>query len=344
MTRRHILALTGGGLLSRIIAAPLPDAGGRKIYQVDRLIEENFSDRGSADCRLEVRKYSACATVTLFSIRLVSRTSVGSGYAVVEESKTPGGNAFSIQFGAGSYPERARGLNRLGFVQEAIVEKQPGEPIQCAWLAFMTNSQEKSLEQAKKALETSDSWIGYSASQGYGQRGRFASRVERLQFPASYTWRDADQLIDRVRGAMTLGTSEEQTPTPSTGKPATFLYQIRRAMSDEAARTTSCLVFNNKQFRLDAEKERDGQATSHFVQKGLIQPSGHVIRMNAALVEKRTGEKSSFRLWYEAGAGHAPPLRFEYQARSFLRLTFEADANAPAPAIRFALKASKENT
>jgi len=70
--------------------------------------------------------------------------------------------------------------------------------------------------------------------------------------------------------------------------------------------------------------------------------SGAVIRMNARLTEKETGEKTPFRMWYQAGAERTPPLRFEYQAKSFLRLTFEADPNAMTPPIQFAFKASRE--
>ena len=67
-----------------------------------------------------------------------------------------------------------------------------------------------------------------------------------------------------------------------------------------------------------------------------------MIRLNATITEQRTGVKTSFRLWYEAGSALSLPLRFEYQAKSFLRLTFEADAKAGAPPIRFAFK-PKEN-
>ena len=140
ITRRQILALSGGGLLSKLFGA---------TFEVDRLLGVD-----APGARLEIRKYTASATVMLFSIPLVSRASVGSGYAVTEEA----GRTISIQFGAGSYPESARGLNRVGFIQEAVVEEKPGVPSECAWLAFMTTSQEKNLDQAKKALEASRLW------------------------------------------------------------------------------------------------------------------------------------------------------------------------------------------
>jgi hypothetical protein len=117
---------------------------------------------------------------------------------------------------------------------------------------------------------------------------------------------------------------------------------VRRALIDARPHTTGCLVFNGKQFQLDAQKEKDTEATTHFSARQLLPPSGCVMRMNATLTEKRTGERTPFRLWYEAGAEQKPPLRSEYQAKSFLRLTFEADAKADTPAIEFAFKTSKE--
>ena len=67
------------------------------------------------------------------------------------------------------------------------------------------------------------------------------------------------------------------------------------------------------------------------------------MRINALLTEKKTGIKTPFRVWHEAGAEQSLPLRFEYQARPFLRLTFESDPKAETPPIRFAFKSSKEN-
>jgi len=336
ITRRYILGLMGSDLLSRVFAATVPAMRGQVAFDVDRLLESS-RERGHADCRAGYRKYIASATVMLFSIPLVSRSGVGSGYAVVEEAGSGAGHTLSIQFGAGSYPERARGLNRLGFIQEAVVEERPGEPAECAWLAFMTTSKEASLDQAKKALYASGAVVPYSASQGVGRYGRFASRVDRLEFPSRYTWRDISQLVENARGAMAAGAGAEQQQSGSE-KPATFLYQVRRAMLDRKPRTASDLVFNAKQFRLETQKADDAAATALFTEKQLVPSAGRVMRMDDLLTEERTSVKTPFRLWYTKGAEQSPPLRFEYQAKSFLRLTFEAAAAADTPAIRLAFK------
>jgi hypothetical protein len=331
-TRRRILGLIGGSLLARAFAASLPGTGERNTFDIDRLLSANsrIDSPGVEVRKAEVRKYAANATVTLFSIPLVSKASVGSGYAVVEEW----GRTVSIQFGAGSYPDSARGLNRLGFIQEAIIEERPGCPAECAWLAFMTTSQEKNLEQAKNAIDrsgaapsaTHDAMVTYSASQGYGHKGLFTSRVDRLEFPSRYTWRDVTTLVGKAREAMSNGAGEQhEVPAPGAEQPGTFLYMVRRAMLDPRPSATSCLVFNKKRFQLDTHKEPDPSATAYFLAKNRVPPSTGVVRMNAMLTEKTTGEKTPFRLWYQAGAEQVPPLRFEYQAKSFLGLTFEED-------------------
>lgn len=345
--RRQILAFAAG-LLPKAFGGTIPGAVRRPGFDVNRLLDACWPEHGYRSSRPEIRKYVASATVMLFSFPLVSKKGVGSGYAVFEEaapvsSSTSGARTLSIQFGAGSWPESARGLNRLGFIQETIAEEKPGQPAEFAWLAFMTTSKESSLDQAKKAIEISGDTIPYSASQGCGHEGHSGSLVERFYFPATYRWSNLSELMERARTAMTAGIVEQGFASPD--RPATFLYQVRRAMLDSRSRTTHCIVFNNKLFRMETQKERDATASAHFAERKLAPPSACVMRLDAVLTEKRTGAKTPFRVWYAAGAEQAPPLRFEYQAKPFLRLTFEADAAADTPPIRLAFPTvtAKEN-
>jgi len=344
--RRQILALAAS-FLPKAFGATIPGAVRRPGFDIDRLLDACSPEHGYRSSRPEIRKYVASATVMLFSFPLVSKKGVGSGYAVIEEaapaSPSTSAGTLSIQFGAGSWPENARGLNRLGFIQETIAEEKPGQPAEFAWLAFMTTSRESSLDQARKAIETSGETIPYSASQGYGHEGRYGSLVERFDFPASYRWSNLSQLMERARTAMTAGIAEQGSASPD--RPGTFLYQVRRAMLDASPRTSHCIVFNDKLFRMDTQKEKDATASAHFAERKLVPPSVCVMRLDAILTEKRTGAKTPFRVWYAAGAEQAPPLRFEYQAKSFLRLTFEADAAADTPPIRLAFPTvtAKEN-
>jgi hypothetical protein len=329
-TRRQVLALAGTAWGSKLFAAFRPAR-----FNVDRLLDS------AAGQHAEVysRKYVASAAVVLFSIPLVSKRGVGTGYTVIEEVAAGTNRTVALQFGAGSYPESARGLNRLGFVQEVIVERQDAA-VDCAYLAFMTTSQEKNLDQAKQALASAGSNVAYSAAQGVGHGGKYASRVDRLEFPARYTWRDIPELIGKAREEMAGAGSELQEVSAEGARISTFLYAVRRALQDPGPHAVNQIFFNSKRFELRSWKERDDAAGAYFTAKKIA--SGAVIRLNAMLTEHRTGEKTPFRLWYEKGAEKLPPLKFEYQARSFLRLSFEADAAAAVPPIPHVLN-NKEN-
>ncbi len=332
ITRRHILALGGGSLAPRMLAA---------TFAVGRLL--GVDSAGHADgATAEIRRYSVNATITLFSVPLFSKGEVGGGYAIAEESDTLSGRVLSIQFGAGSCPERARGLNRLGYIHEAITEERVGVPSEFAWLAFMTTSKENNLDQAKKALEASGAAIPYTASQGHGSRGAFTSRVERLEFPSRYTWRDIAWIEEKARAAMAEGAGEAETGVPD--RPATFLYLLRRALADSERRTTSRVIFNGRLFQMDTNKERDESATAHFAGLKKIGPSGYVMRLDAVLTEKSNGFRTPFKVWYEPDSANSLPLRFEYQAKSFLRLTFEVGGAESGPPVRFAFQQTKENS
>ncbi|MGA2716462.1 MAG: hypothetical protein ABSG41_25485, partial [Bryobacteraceae bacterium] len=329
--RRTILGLAGAGLLPRLLARPF-------LFEVDRLLDEIPQSRANV-CQ---RRYGAKATITLLSVPIVSRAGVGSGYIVTEQSSGredvagPGSRTVGIQFGAGSWPEAARGLNRLGFIQEGVVEDHSGQLLECAYFAFMTTSQEENLDQAKKALESSDGTVPYVAAEGEGRPGRFASRLHRIGFPSRLTWRDCPLLVDKVRAVVSSEAPAqrmEKTLPAREAAPSTFLYAVRKAILDPNLTSTGSLIYNGKEFELRTEKEPDAVASAHFAMKNLVREGGRVMRLNATLREYATGRQTPFKVWYEAGSEHMPPLRFEYQARPFLRLTFEYDPATSGPDI-----------
>ncbi len=206
--RRRFLTCIAGGMLSGIATlrgfcsgrAPDEPANTSVTCSRDEVARMLESVAGSSVTVAERITWIATATVTLFSLPVFSRRGVGSGYAVVEEAHLgTGQNAISIQFGAGSWPETAHGLNRFGLIHEVTVENGSGEPDESAYGAFITTSREKSLDQANQSLRSSDTNIPYVAAQGHAARGRFAARVNDLEFPSHYTWRDADSLMPKVR-------------------------------------------------------------------------------------------------------------------------------------------------
>jgi hypothetical protein len=76
------------------------------------------------------KRYRIDATIVVFGIPVYTRTGVGGGFARVEERD----GERRLQFAAGSWPAQARGLNRLGFVEERASETGS------SYFGFMTAS------------------------------------------------------------------------------------------------------------------------------------------------------------------------------------------------------------
>ena len=58
----------------------------------------------------------------------------------------------------------------------------------------------------------------------------------------------------------------------------------------------------------------------------MIAPATDVVRVSGKVRRVAGGKETEFRLWIAAGADRPLPLRIEYQPKSYLRLTFEAQA------------------
>ena len=143
-------------------------------------------------------------------------------------------------------------------------------------------------------------------------------------------------LIEKVRTAMTNEAPTETASKEFGGKetvPATFLYLVRKALQASAVKTSATLIYNGKEFRLDTAKESDAGMGEKMTLRGIGKDAAQVMRLNATLYDFTTRVTTPFKVWYEAGSEHLPPLRFEYQARSFLRLAFEFDPAASGPPL-----------
>ena len=330
ISRRQALQLAAG-VIARASSAspdgPAQPATGNE-FELDRMM----TTAAALDRRESVRReYVASAVITLFGVQVFSKGGVGHGNIRIEEIGPQQGGTVSIEFAAGSRPEGAKGLNRLGYIQEAILEDQPGQAAECAYLAFMTASDEKNVEQARKALEAAGNMQRYNAAQGFGRPGSFQSRIDRLAFSSKYSFRDLPALIPMARTEMAAHAAEplDHQLDQETSHRATFLYVVRRALLTPGRTSTSHLFFNSKRYQLDTEKEFDAATGAHFVQKGIVDSSTNVVRLSAWLTNEQTGHRTPFHVWYEKGQENQPPLRFDYQARSFLKLAFEALPKQP---------------
>ncbi len=161
--RRRFLTSMAGGMLSGIATlsgfcsgrAPDESANANVTCSRDEVARMLESVAGaSVDCGRTNHLDRDCNSHSSFRACLFRGRGVGSGYGVVEEAGlATGENAISIQFGAGSWPETAHGLNRFRIDPRSdTVENGSGEPDESAYGAFITTSREENLDQANQVL------------------------------------------------------------------------------------------------------------------------------------------------------------------------------------------------
>ena len=307
MTRREWFRLASGAALAAVFRSRARSAS------------LSWSEAARPESPLE-RHYRADAQVLILSIPLLHRAGVGGGRVSWRETTDAGGGALRLlEFVGFSDPKRAAGLNRLGFVKE-LVRLSANRLDEALYFGLMTSSPEESAEDARKALHSTASEVVYSAIEGRAAVGDAATR--RVHFTASSKlsasqWSELETLARQA-----LAGSNPRTPEfdPRSACPATFL----ETMAEMLHRRTEegRYVYDGRIYRLSLHRAPDAKSTAYFRERGMT--SGVVIRVNGRLRREAGGREFDFRLWVEEGAARPLPLRIEYQAKSYLRLTFEA--------------------
>ena len=292
-SRRWLLRLGLAGIAMRAFPAG---------FEVDRLL-------GAAAASGVSHKaiYRADAVVTLFSVTVFSRSNVGSGFATICECQEPGRLVLTLRFGGGSVPGRARGLNRLGYIQEVVVERD-GAPHEAAYFGFITSNTEETVEQARKTLIATGPVAPYIAVDAHAVAGSTRSVLAKLFVPSSFTWEQFKPLSTWIRDRFQSTVSETRD---AEALPRTFLYAIRGVMRDPASRVDTGYFYNGNQYAMHVEKNLDA--------RGSIRYKGEVRNL-------ATGKTTPFKFWVEHGA--ALPRRIEMQVRSYLKIAFDTDSNA----------------
>lgn len=242
------------------------------------------------------QNYRIDATILLFGIPVFKRAGVGSGWAALEESA----GERRLQFAAGSWPEQAKGLNRLGFVEERST------PAGSTYFGFMTASGEDSFAEAQRALESpAGDDAKYTAISGAVRPGRAECRTVKFLFPAKYDWGRWDELYPLASKAFAQASSHGQAmmETPREASHS-FLHTLTSHMEAGPGVHARAFVYGNKEMFLQSKIQQDGN---------LLRLEGKTFLANKTL--------SHFRLWYHAG--ESVPVRMDVQVKSYLRLTFE---------------------
>jgi hypothetical protein len=82
--------------------------------------------RAANQTRFSSRRYRIDTTVLFFGAPILTRAGVGGAYLAADHHGDAEGSSLSLEFAAGSWPERAHGIRRMGFFRETQ-ERRSGE-------------------------------------------------------------------------------------------------------------------------------------------------------------------------------------------------------------------------
>jgi hypothetical protein len=276
--------------------------------------------------------YRADAVILILGLPIFSRAGVGSGYAEARSETAEDGARHFLRFVGASLPERAHGLDRAGYIEESVQQRN-SSLISAQYFGLMTSSTEETAEQARRALAAHGKDLSFSAIQGASLPGFRECASASFGYPRGTGGRDWRDLVATARHNL------ESVPKKCSGNPAdssaasptlpTFLYAVRRAIESREPRLKQTFVYGDRQWWLDTEKAADPHMSRELA------ASGPVFKIAGAVRKHEQDSPAVFRMWCEAG--NPLPLRIDYQPRSFLRLSFVRDtvaqvADLPVPA------------
>lgn len=261
--------------------------------------------------RTQSRAYRADAVVLFLGITVFRRSGVGGGQASLEEAGEGASLRRTLFFAAGSEPNRAVGLSRLGWIRETVLGPE-ASPSEATYFGVLTSSPEESLEHARKTVSgPASGGSTFSAVNGRNTAGRSRSAITHFEFSAAAIWSDR-ALIEQAQGTFQSNVNWRETAWPALPNqtPPTFLLEVSRLLKQRARRATGRYVYNEQEYSLELEAQngRDRERLMPF--RGKIR-------------NLHTGKETAFRIWMEEASDSIVPVRIEFQARSFLRLTFE---------------------
>ena len=288
--------------------------------------------------------YQVNATVLLpllfVSIPIVSRDNVGFGSASSRDFRTDQGmHLRTYEFFATSNPERARGLNRLGFLREALL-MEGSEVHSTAHFGVISSNREQTREEADTRLDRDESLQAYSIVDGLISHGQ--TTYELLELELEGRWPTAGALYAEVRpGWQTAEPDESETqPNPDGQRypdPVGFLGGLQHSLQAVAAdlargarprRHRQPFLHNGKVYGLELRGHSvDTRRLQRYVGERLVQPDATVHKINYRLRDERGRGVQDFEVWAELPAtpeGAVPPailpIAFEFKARAFLKL------------------------
>jgi hypothetical protein len=274
------------------------------------------------------------------TVQLWSRPDVGTADASYRDRQTGTGDIVrGYELFSASRPDRARGLDRMGFFRE-VVRLTPQGPAWTAYFGAMTSSPEQTYREAVKANDSSSDRI-YDATDGMASGLETSAAV--FKIATTHRADSANDLYAEVRpqlGALTPRRSELVGSPAKPLPPSAFLGAL------EASLQTATVVRDGSHSRPLSRvpfihngrvRQLELLSVSPDLVRGRQFASAHFARAaeTVYLLQYRIvnpgSDDASFRLWAELppvvrGDPQAPPivpLAWETQVRSFLRLYYE---------------------
>ncbi len=275
------------------------------------------------------------------SVELWQRPGVGMAAASYHDYRENSGQSVrAFELFAISDPERAQGFDRCGFFREALALSPSG----VEWTAYfgaMTSWPEKTLSDARQAANgpqphTYEAIDGLSAPLETRSSVFLVSTDERMTTPASLWAAVRPQLERKDPRSVRSQAGTPGKPLPSLAFLGALQASLRSAAAHrdkplQASATRIPFTHNGAVRQLElASISPDARRGRKAVADGLARNAGDVFQLKYRIINPG-GDSGNFVMWAELPAGITddvltpplPPLGWEMQLRSYLRLNFE---------------------
>jgi len=277
---------------------------------------------GANDSAIE-RRYRADAQILILSIPILRRSGVGGGSVAWREWREQAGGMRLLEFTGYSNPERAAGLNRLGFIREQSCRDGDSRG-ESNYFGVMTASPEESAEEAHQALHSKATEATYTAIEGRIAQGHIETASAHFTGPAKLSTAQRNELFRRAEQALTAAPRKPAEFHLDGAVPPTFLQALADGLRNPAQGPLH-YVYGGRLYLLWLKPTRDEGAANYFRQKGVLRGGAKVMRITGKVRRQYGGKEINFRIWIEEEAIRPLPLRIDFAPKSYLRLIFEAE-------------------
>ena len=276
------------------------------------------------------------------SIPIVSRDAVGIGsFTAWDSPEDANARVRAYEFFAVSFPERARGLNRLGLVREVVRLTPEG----AGWTAHfgVISADWETHKGAGQALDQSEDIQRYSIIDGLIRARQAENSMLHLNVPGRWTTSAAlyDEVRRRWEGQEPDFTRELSNPDRRTySEPLGFLGGLQSSLRAVAADLANGedprkhhryqgYVHNGRVLRFELRAvDLDPGRAKGYAQAGWLADPTALRRLEYRILDDRGDELERFKLWVELAARRvkdpfaAPlvPIAFELEPRAYLLL------------------------